>query len=76
MKKIDPLFDASKFGLWEREGKWFDADEKKRIEKNEKARMKRLAEKTQKVLELEPDIPEFDENCLSECKPGEHVCGK
>lgn len=24
----------------------------------------------------EPDEPEFDENCLSACKPGEHICGK
>lgn len=24
----------------------------------------------------EPELPEFDENCLPDCKPGEHKCGK
>jgi hypothetical protein len=24
----------------------------------------------------EPDVPEFDENCLPECTPGDHKCGK
>lgn len=24
----------------------------------------------------EPETPEFDENCTSECTPGDHKCGK